>query len=109
MAAAAQVQQLDASDEPACVICLGSALATLSAALHHAQSSFDSLQARCFADVSFLSEPRWAEQMLDMWSDTCDIHRLLAVAGQIRDKVHVFTWSRIFIGMTRCISIFVSA
>ena len=89
MAAAAQLQQMEASDEPACVSCLESAVATLSAALHHAQSSFDSLQARCFADVSFLSEPHWAKQMLDMWSDTCDVHRLHAVAGQIRDKVIV--------------------
>lgn len=81
----------------------------VSSSTPRAEQLFDSLQARCFADVSFLSEPRWAEQMLDMWSDTCDIHRLLAVAGQIRAKVHVLTWSRVFVGMTSCISMFVSA
>lgn len=109
VAAAAQVLQMDASDQAACVICLESAVATLSAALHRVQSSFDSLQASCFADVSLLSKPHWAEQMLDTWSDTCDIHRLLAVAAQIHDKVNVLTSASVYVCMTSCISVFVSA
>lgn len=109
MAAAAQVLQMDASDQAACVIRLESAVETLSAALHHVQSSFDSLQARCFADVSLLSNPDWAKQILDMWSETCDIYSLLAVAGQIRDKGKSWIWSRAYVGMTGCISMFVSA
>lgn len=82
-----QVLQMDASDKEACVTCLESAVVTLSAALHVLQASFDSLQASCFADVTVLSTPGWAEQVLNEWSDTCGIQHLVSIARQICEKV----------------------
>lgn len=82
-----RVLQMDASDKGACVVCLESAVAVLSAALHVVQTSFDRLQAICFADATFLSTPGRAEQVLDERSDTCGIQRLISVARQMCDKV----------------------